>query len=69
MNKLIHKYHVYVSNVGSVYAGDSLNAAKKEMAVYIQLSMNAVGRASGEDVILKRYGEIAQQYAGFLSEL
>ena len=64
----MNSYQVIVSNVGTVYDGANKVEANKAYAAYKADSVNAIGRAAGEDVTLMMDGEPYQEFIGALSE-
>lgn len=61
-------YQVIVSNVGTVYEGDSKADAKAVYADYVNQSRQAIGRAAGEDVTAMLNGEPYREYVGAIAE-
>lgn len=61
-------YQVIVSNVGTVYEGYSSTEAQAAYAEYKAASIDAIGRAAGEDVTLFVKGDPAQEFTGALSD-
>lgn len=63
------KYQVIVSNVGTVYDGDSIIEANKEYAECVSLSKDSkFGRIAGESVTFFNDGEPTKEYIGKLHE-
>lgn len=58
------KYQVIVGNIGTVYDGDSWNDAKRDFGIYKRKSIEGVGRASGESVVLMEDGEPRWEHPG-----
>ena len=61
-------YEIIVGNIGSVFYGTNGFEAYARFQAYCGLSKANYGRASGEDVILCRNGEIVKEYIGTLSK-
>lgn len=60
-----HTYDVIVGNVGTVYHGSSLTAAKKAYLDYVKISVAGTGRAGGESVnLLDENGNMLMQHYG-----
>jgi len=57
-------YEVVVGNIGTVYSGASLAAAKKDYKTYVAQSVDGRGRAAGESVTLFKNGEIDMEHLG-----
>jgi len=57
-------YEVIVSNIGRVYEGSSKMEAEINYDHYKTLSVNAVGRASGESVSLWKDSEPILEHEG-----
>ena len=57
-------YEVIAGNIGSVYAGESMEAAFQTYNIYAKDSRDGYGRAAGEQVTLLRDGEILREQEG-----
>ena len=55
---------VVVGNIGTVYAGDSVQTARHTFNEYVRQSIDNYGRAAGEDVTWFMDGEIEREYIG-----
>jgi hypothetical protein len=58
----MNKYSVVVSNVGTVYEGESIKAASWEFAECVTASKSAFGRFGNEEVTLFKDGEIEKEF-------
>lgn len=56
------QWQVVVGNVGTVFDGGNGFEARQEYAEYVAISKAPHGRASGEEVVLFRDGEIELEY-------
>lgn len=59
------KYSVYVSNVGNVWNGATLESAMREYKECVELSKSDYGRFGGESVVIFNDGEIIQEFIGY----
>ncbi len=57
-------FSVIVGNIGTVYDGDDFNLAERTYDEYVDKSNAKYGRASSEEVILMRNGEVEFHYEG-----
>ena len=57
-------YEVVVGNIGTVYAGSSLDAALKMFREYKDQSLSGVGRAGREDVTVLKNGDVRWEFNG-----
>ena len=60
------RIEVIVSNIGTVYSGNSLKQAKFHFNEYVEQSKTHYGRASMESVWLMKQDEIVQEHVGEL---
>ncbi len=60
-------HEVVVSNIGTVYAGQSFSEAKHMYKLYKHVSKHGTGRASGEDVTMLVNGTVEREYLGYLA--
>lgn len=60
-------WSVVVGNVGTTLVTQSEMEARKEFNAWRRLSIATQGRASGEDVMLFRDGDLVKEYIGRLS--
>ena len=54
------KYEVRVGNLGTVYAGTSINRAKESFCQYRDFSRARVGKAANQSVSLLADGKVVQ---------
>jgi hypothetical protein len=64
----MNQYQVIVSNVGTVFDGNSQPHAQASYEQYKADSINVIGKAAGEDVTLMYKGEPMTEYQGVLSQ-
>jgi len=64
-----HKYQVIVGNIGTVYSGDSKEAAYTHYTEYVDQSKSDYGRAAGEDVTIMCKDEPLEEFVGSLATL
>lgn len=57
-------FSVIVGNLGTVYDGDDFAEAEKTYDEYVEMSHCQFGRASSEEVILMKNGEVEFHYEG-----
>lgn len=55
-------YQVIANNIGIVYDGGSYDSANDAFHIYRKQSIDGIGRAAGEDVVMLKHGEIIREY-------
>ncbi len=61
------KYEIVVSNIGTVYQGNSKKEAEKIYNEYIKLSKGNYGRACGENCYFMKNGEPLKTFYGYIT--
>jgi hypothetical protein len=62
------EWEVVVGNIGTVYSGPDEQEAQDVYNTYVDQSLSGAGRGVGEDVVLMKDGEIAQEHGQQMEE-